>query len=397
MTKSSVVPESLGDGFLDLEVLSQPPRASIEDLGGSFWNYEGRGKDQVVYVMDSGCDMNHPEVRNVKFRKDWIFGGTILQGDEKVDALDYIHYKHGTPVTGKIAGERTGVAQEAEIVVVKMTDGRGSINHDTIINSFVKVYDDILKNPGRNCIINFSSGWYHPNDRRYAWNDKAAALHEFHIAYNRLAMDVLKKLLDLPNVVLVAPVDNDTPGAPIYVYPARFGNLDEFENKIVVVGGYDPRTGYVSNPWDDYVRVAAFYIDGGLAVEYPAYPPKPTERQKRLQLESADGSSFVTGVIATILGTGISMADAIPYLYSQAYPRVEGGPNVVYNGIQIGQWTQNLWPAWYSPSPRVTNTPVKTIFRNGVALKTVYSTILGPSPRPVAKRTADVGGSSELP
>ncbi|RVD82034.1 uncharacterized protein DFL_009878 [Arthrobotrys flagrans] len=175
---------------------------------------------------------------------------------------------------------------------------------------------------------------------------------------------------------------------------------------MVVVGGYDPETGLVSHNWADYVRVAApavsinvaaFYTDGELAVQLLGYIPQPTELQRKLQLETSEGTSFacpiVTGVIATLIGAGVPIAEVVPYLYNQAYPRVKGGPNAVYNGIEIKQWPQSLWPRWYLESLVTRTEPVKTILRDGTPLKTKYTTYLGEKSS-TGTKTISVGGSA---
>ncbi|KAK6350403.1 hypothetical protein TWF718_003595 [Orbilia javanica] len=168
------------------------------------------------------------------------------------------------------------------------------------------------------------------------------------------------------------------------VYPAKFGPSKRFQGRMVVVGGYDPDTGLISHSWADYVRVAApavfvnvaaLYINGQPAIQYGGYLPKPTKLQQELQLEISEGTSFacpmVTGIIATLLGAGVPVTEVIPYLYSKAYSRTKGGPNVVYNGIKIGQRPRSSRPKWYPQSLFARTEPVKTILRN--AQKTLYT------------------------
>ncbi|EGX42947.1 hypothetical protein AOL_s00215g896 [Orbilia oligospora ATCC 24927] len=403
VSQSPVEGSIVDEIFLDLQVISQPPGTGIEDLQGNFWNFKNRGDEQLVYVVDTGCDMDHPEVSDIRFRKDWIFAGAAFPSDEKIDSHSAFNYKHGTAVTGRVAGKHTGVAQDAEIVIVKTSDGRGSLVYDTTIDALLKVYSDIQKNHPRNCIVNYSAGWYNPPKKLYG---SESVLKEFGLRFHALAYEILSGIAKLENAILVAAAGNGEAGTPVDIYPAMFGGIPELQDRFVVVGGYDPESGLVANSWADYIRVVApsvsvnvagFYIDGELAIPPKGYLQPPTELQKKLQLENADGTSFacptVAGVIATLLGAGVPLVEVVPYLYSLAYPRVKNGPNVVYNGIKIHRWPQSLWPSWYAKTLATHTKPVSTITMHGSALKTKYATFLEERSR-IGTKTISVHGSA---
>ncbi|KAK6535056.1 hypothetical protein TWF281_006354 [Arthrobotrys megalospora] len=369
LSNAEVDSKIVDEVFLDLQVISQPQRTTQEELQGRFWNYKKPGRDQVVYVVDSGCDMDHPEVSDVNFRADWIFTGAGFPADEMTDTVGKSNGKHGTSVIGRVAGKHTGVAHDAEIVVVKMTSGRGVVGtHDITLDSLVRVYEDCVDRmdmSGRNCIVNFSWVWEEPNHAFYNWHDATQEeLSKFGVAYNRVALDVLQAFAKLPNAVIFGVPGNDAPGTEPGSYPSKFlATAPELRDKLIIVGGYNPRTGLVAHNFADYIRIfapsvyvnaAALYTDGELWEEYPSpeSDPIPNKLQKQLQLEFGEGTSLacptVAGVLATFLSAGLPMDKAIQYLFSQAYPRAPGGPNAVYNGIGIYKWPESLWPEWYT-------------------------------------------------
>ncbi|KAK6521894.1 hypothetical protein TWF506_002097 [Arthrobotrys conoides] len=402
VSRSQVESRIVGEKFTDVQVISQPPGATLDDLQKNSWNFKSPGDGQIVYVMDTGCDLDHPEVKDVRFREDWIFAGAAFPADEKIDSYSVFNHKHGTAVTGRVAGRHTGVAHYAEIVVVKILDGKGASLYDGIIDAWLKVYDDIRKNHPRNCIVNYSSGWLNPPPIQYG---NARVLEEFGRIFNELALEILSSIINLENAIIVAPPGNDKPGAQVKAFPAAFGMSTELQDRLVVVGGYNPQSGLLSHNWADYIKIAApavgvniatFYIDGELAVPLPpGYTPQPTKLQKRLQLGPTDGTSYaaptVAGVIATLLGAGVPLDEVVPYLYSQAYPRARGGPNVVYNGIRIHQWPQSQWPFWYAQSLVTLTEPVATVVRHSIPIKTKYKTFVEEDLR-VGTRTISIQG-----
>jgi subtilisin len=86
-----------------------------------------KGKGVVVCVGDTGCDTNHPDLKNrIKAAKDFSgspFGATDKQG-------------HGTHCAGSILadGDLPGVAPEAQLLVAKVLGDTGSGGVDDIAN-----------------------------------------------------------------------------------------------------------------------------------------------------------------------------------------------------------------------------------------------------------------------
>jgi major intracellular serine protease len=106
---------------------------NIPDL----WKHS-KGQGIKVAVIDTGCDLDHPDIKN-----------NISQGinllDKSKDPVD--DNGHGTHVSGTIAAEdngigMVGVAPMAKIVPIKALDGKGSGNNNHIIEGIIWAADN---------------------------------------------------------------------------------------------------------------------------------------------------------------------------------------------------------------------------------------------------------------
>ncbi|MDM5301430.1 serine protease Isp [Bacillus subtilis] len=99
------------------------------------WAKGVKGKNVKIAVLDTGCDISHPDLKNQ------VIGGKNFTDDDggKEDMIsDY--NGHGTHVAGTIAandsnGGIAGVAPEASLLIVKVLGGaNGSGQYEWIIN-----------------------------------------------------------------------------------------------------------------------------------------------------------------------------------------------------------------------------------------------------------------------
>ncbi|KAJ6263070.1 hypothetical protein Dda_1629 [Drechslerella dactyloides] len=363
------------------DAIAEGPRGvNFEDVKNHFWNFKDPGMHQVVYVLDSGCDLEHPEMQDVFFQ-DWIFPGEF-PADEAAEypiiALNQLLWKyHGTSVIGKIAGKYTGVAQEAEIVGVVMNDGRAARSHLAVVDGLAQIYDHIKKyNRFRNCIINLSIGI----TRDIESKDKS---------YNKDMMDImleiLKSLISLNNVIIVAAAGNEDKDVMIDHYPALFRPL--LPQKFIMVGGYVDYTGGLYGQTKDlkgkiiditapaeYVKVATKHVgDKNPDCSDDITQPRPGDEDWKRGLCLNEGTSYaaplVAGVMATWLAAGIDIDDVVGHMHRLAHPRIKGGETVIYNGIGIDRWPREKWPTWYRngdlppppPDPRTGEFPAATV------------------------------------
>ncbi|WP_347548914.1 S8 family peptidase [Pseudalkalibacillus hwajinpoensis] len=100
----------------------------------AIWEASQKGKGKVVAVIDTGCQVDHPDLQSriidgKNFTAD--YGGSSDKYDD--------NNGHGTHVAGTIAamsGENglSGVAPESNLVIVKVLNGVGSGSYESIIN-----------------------------------------------------------------------------------------------------------------------------------------------------------------------------------------------------------------------------------------------------------------------
>lgn len=97
------------------------------------WANGEQGEGIVVAVIDTGVDINHPDLKpNIIGGKNFVGTGFFGHGTDNFDDDN----GHGTHVCGTIAanGQIKGVAPEAKILAIKVLDKQGSGSYEAIIN-----------------------------------------------------------------------------------------------------------------------------------------------------------------------------------------------------------------------------------------------------------------------
>ncbi|KAF3214736.1 hypothetical protein TWF106_008905 [Orbilia oligospora] len=83
------------------------------------------------------------------------------------------------------------------------------------------------------------------------------------------------------------------------------------------------------------ISCAAWAPGEGIHVAGPDYNGNPG-------VELATGASFavgiVVGLLASYISEGVPITKVIQHLYDLAWPRVPGGPNIVWNGVEKDEW-----------------------------------------------------------
>ena len=96
-----------------------------------------RGEDTVVAVIDTGCDLDHPDLQNNLLPgKNFIDINTEPQDDNG----------HGSHVAGTIAAEdngcgMVGVAPKAKIIPIKALNSKGNGNINDLIDAILWAAD----------------------------------------------------------------------------------------------------------------------------------------------------------------------------------------------------------------------------------------------------------------
>ncbi|KAK6498197.1 hypothetical protein TWF506_004436 [Arthrobotrys conoides] len=319
----------------DLQVISQRPESKIAPkklpIVGDYYQFKTQLSGQVIYLVDTGFDLTHPEFKDAKIQ-DWIFPGSF-PADEKSDDFSY----HGTTVGSKIVGKFSGVAPGAELIIVRYNDGRGIFSAVQASGLLVRIREHIeTYNSKRDCIINMSISWFLTDDN-----------------YQKIVLASFLNWAKKRGVIIVTAAGNGNPNEKISGWPQGLLHEDfyrnRYENTLVVVGGMDIKRGsgpiFQSAP---FVKVSApatgVFAAGPTRDPYgqPLASPRSLSLAPRyirtLGLQPVSGTSFaapmVAGMIAIWLGTGIFTSDnVVKGMYDLAYNRTEKGPNVLYNGF----------------------------------------------------------------
>jgi major intracellular serine protease len=123
----------------------------------SFWKegYEGQGS--IVAVIDSGCNIKHPEL------KDNIIGGINFTKDNNSDPNNVTDYSgHGTHVSGIIAASNQnniiGVAPKAKLLILKVVGENTIGSYENLIKAIDFVINWRSENNEKIDIISLSLG-----------------------------------------------------------------------------------------------------------------------------------------------------------------------------------------------------------------------------------------------
>ncbi|KGP92211.1 serine protease [Pontibacillus chungwhensis BH030062] len=115
-----------------LELRDEAPRG-IEMIGAdTLWKEGIEGEGSVVAVIDSGCQIDHPDLENS------IIGWHNFTNGSRRDVTD--ENGHGTHVAGTIAASLNrkgvaGVAPKSKLLILKAFDANGETSYQTIIQA----------------------------------------------------------------------------------------------------------------------------------------------------------------------------------------------------------------------------------------------------------------------
>ena len=140
------------------EQTSQIPDG-VEMVGApKMWLDDYQGKGIVVAILDTGVQKDHPDLKNR------IIGGRNFTTDYNRDPNNFNDNNgHGTHVAGTIAGDGTGggvlgAAPQAQLLICKVLDSKGSGSYDSIIQGIYHAIGWRGPNGERVRVINMSLG-----------------------------------------------------------------------------------------------------------------------------------------------------------------------------------------------------------------------------------------------
>ncbi|KAK6330402.1 hypothetical protein TWF696_003499 [Orbilia brochopaga] len=226
----------------DLHMLSMPPGARLPNYG--YYYRKPSGQNVTIYVIDSGANLNHKEFDGLRARdlvREWIWAGPFPATGQQRDPHPHAH---GTKVLASIAGQRAGVVENSDIIIVQQRDSNGNFTLLNTISALTQTYTSIRqKRKEDKIVVNFSWGVGNVIEAR---NDQL---------YNALR-DIISALHDLPNVILVCRAVTEKSGIASG-YPAL---LADILPKLVIVGGID-RDGRKSSDCGPAVTAFAPAVD----------------------------------------------------------------------------------------------------------------------------------------
>jgi len=155
MKKFFVQPTEIKAVFADLQTTPE----GVEIIGApKVWGRSKKGSGIVIAVIDSGCDVNHPDL------KDNIIGGynfTNDDGGNKNIFRDYLG--HGTHVSGIIAASDNdkgivGVAPRSQLLILKVIDQSRSGSYKQVVKAIKYATNWTGPNGQKVSVINMSIG-----------------------------------------------------------------------------------------------------------------------------------------------------------------------------------------------------------------------------------------------
>nr|WP_139367557.1 S8 family peptidase [Bacillus alkalicellulosilyticus] len=129
----------------------------------SLWEQGYYGEGVVIAVLDTGCDTDHPELKNQ------IIGGYNFTSDDKYDPEIFEDYNgHGTHVCGTICAEKNeagiiGVAPFAKLLVIKVLSKQGYAKSSWITEGIKYAMNWVGPNGESVRIMNLSLGGQQPD------------------------------------------------------------------------------------------------------------------------------------------------------------------------------------------------------------------------------------------
>lgn len=108
------------------------------------YQIERKGTGYVVYVMDSGCDLTHPEFVDRPVINLFSFNNDFTDTSG-----------HGTALASVITGNTCGISN-ATVKVVKIFDKTQPTKQSDMINALDSIYQDFIANNYVNAVINCS-------------------------------------------------------------------------------------------------------------------------------------------------------------------------------------------------------------------------------------------------
>ncbi|WQF76362.1 Putative peptidase S8/S53 domain, peptidase S8, subtilisin, Ser-active [Colletotrichum destructivum] len=295
----------------ELKVISQPPGSvRAADLPGFAYASEA-GRGVTIYVIDTGANAQNPEWKGMTGSKRFMY---LPEAEETM--TDGHKSGHGSCVSSKATGSLFGTAKNADIVMLKVPKELPWTS--ATLAALVDISDDVeRKGIKGKAVVNISLG------QRFPMKEESTVE-----AYKHLLIILMRKDI----VVVTASGNSREWFNKLSDHPALFS----YDTDLIVVGAVD----------NDGSR--ADYSQGTIEELTKSAPGDVVcASSTSLGWLKKSGTSFavpaVVGVIAVWLSQdehaaelqvpGEVAAKVKAKVKKFSYPRVKGGPPVIWNGI----------------------------------------------------------------
>ncbi|MFC7062348.1 S8 family peptidase [Halobacillus seohaensis] len=196
-----------------LDVSSEVPEGIDMIEAEALWERTDQGKGQVVAIIDTGCQTDHPDL------KGRIIEGRNFTTDYDSDEMNFSDNNgHGTHVAGTIAAVENGngvvgAAPQSNLLILKVLTGVGNGNMEWIINA-----------------IDYATNWEGPNGEKVRVISMSLGGPTDVPELHESIQEALKK-----DISVVCAAGNEGDGradTPEHAYPGAY-------NEVIQVGAID--------------------------------------------------------------------------------------------------------------------------------------------------------------
>lgn len=233
-----------------------------------YWERGNNGKGIKIAILDTGCDKNHPDL------KERIIGGKNFTKDDNENPDIFNDYNgHGTHVAGTIAASKNdtgviGVAPEADLLILKVFGAEGDVESNWITDALNYAIEQKVN------IISMSFG------------SKVS---------DELMHQAIKRAVE-KNILVVCAAGNDGDKNPMseeFRYPGAF-------NEVISVGAID-----FSGRFADFTNTNKEVDLVAPGVDILSCYPKDLSENPKIPYKKLSGTSMstphVTGALALLI------------------------------------------------------------------------------------------------
>ncbi|KAF3289897.1 hypothetical protein TWF970_003641 [Orbilia oligospora] len=354
------------ESFYERRKICQSPNTSLEEIGGRCYTRSTTGCSQgegvTIYLIETGVDMDtignfRPLIENMSIGPVWqtlrpskYSNVPQKTSDHATDLGDITAFGyHGTAMLSLISHNRLGYAPKADVVFVKYYNKYGYYTTAHLFNALISVFDEVMDGGLKQVIV--SCAWffdqvqpdnrlfadvYDPPDQKMRTNDliRWLTVQLMTVFRNRKGIIVVTST---GNEKLITKNNPHNRNAKPEYYLSPTSESGQFPDVIVPVGASDRQDMKMFDdiPGSNDVKIRAWAPGEGIHVAGPDFN---ADAGVELATSVSFAVGIVVGLLASYISEGVPMTKVIQHLYDLAWPRVPGGPNIVWNGVEKDEW-----------------------------------------------------------